>query len=74
MMYALRYGWGMGFAVIMGLVLIAVIIYTIVALRKQVSEREKTTHNKPTSELLREQYARGEITKEEYEARKRELE
>ena len=74
MKYVIGYGWGMGFAIIMGLVLIAVIVYTVFALRKQVSEREKPTPKKPTAELFRKQYARGEISKEEYEARKRELE
>ena len=74
MMYAIGYGWGMGFALIMGLVLIAVIAYTVFALRKQISKRESMTPKKPTAELLREQYARGEISKEEYEARKRKLE
>ena len=73
-MYAIGYGWGMGFAIIMGMVLIVVIVYTFFALRKQVSERENSTPKKPTAELLREQYARGEISKEEYEARKRKLE
>lgn len=74
MMYAVGFGWGKGFAIIMGLVLIAVIVYTVFALRKQVSKRENSTPKKPTAELLREEYARGEIDKEEYEARKKELE
>lgn len=39
-MIFIRYGWGLGFAVIMGLVLIAVIIYTIIKVRKQAREAE----------------------------------
>lgn len=36
-----EYGYGAGFAIIMGAVLLAVIIYTVIKLRKQVKEREK---------------------------------
>lgn len=38
--------WSMGFAVITGIVLIAVFIYTIIMLRKQVSRKRSSEKKK----------------------------
>lgn len=43
-MLYIRYGWGAGFAIFMGVLLIAAIIYTVIKVRKQAhraEEREK---------------------------------
>lgn len=61
------YASGTGLGILMGLIIIAVGIYTIIKLRKQVREKEDSYPKKPASELLKERYARGEISKEEYE-------
>ncbi|MFD0976862.1 hypothetical protein [Salinimicrobium gaetbulicola] len=48
-MKELNYGCPMGFAVITGIVLIIVIIYTIIMLRRQVSKKEDSPNkNKKT--------------------------
>lgn len=60
---------GTGYVWIYALILLAVVIYTIVELRRQVGNAE----NKRKSQL-KERFKRGEISKEKYEAEKKELE
>lgn len=45
-----NYGWTTGFAVITGIVLIAVIIYTIIMLRKQVSKKRNSRDKEDRSQ------------------------
>ncbi|MDT0647785.1 hypothetical protein RM545_13885 [Zunongwangia sp. F260] len=42
----ISFGWGAGFAIIMGLVLLVVIIYTIVKVRKQAHKAEAAEKKK----------------------------
>ncbi len=60
---------GTGYVWIYALILLAIVIYTIVQLRRQVGAAE----NKRKSQL-KERFKRGEISKEEFEAEKKELE
>ena len=64
-------GFGMGgFWMILGMIIIiviaAVIIYFLISQAKQ-SPRENNTHYHKPATILKERYARGEITREEYE-------
>ncbi|MDT0649194.1 hypothetical protein [Autumnicola edwardsiae] len=45
-MFYISFGWGAGFAIIMGLVLLVVIIYTIVKVRKQAHKAEAAEKRK----------------------------
>lgn len=60
---------GTGYVWIYALILLAVVIYTIVQLRRQVEK----TEDQRKSQLL-ERYRRGDISKKEYEAEIKELE
>lgn len=60
---------GTGYVWIYALILLAVVIYTIVELRRQVGEVEDKRKNQ-----LRERFKRGEISREDYEAERKELE
>lgn len=45
----INFGWGTGFAVIMGFILMMVFLYSIVKIRKQASEAKKRQQNKEAS-------------------------
>jgi putative membrane protein len=62
-------GFGMAWWWIIGLILVAVIIWTV-----RSSGQNNTTKNKSAPDILNERYARGEIDKEEYETKKRDIE
>ena len=66
------WGWGMGFGWLFMVLFWAFVIVGIVALTKWFSD-QSGSRGKTALELLRERYARGEIQKEEYEQKKRDL-
>lgn len=71
MLLRIEHNWGMdGYAWIFGLVIVAVLVYTFIKLRKQASNAE-ASQNKTTGDPLKQKYERGEISREEYERRKR---
>jgi putative membrane protein len=65
-------GWGMGLGWILGIVLIALIIWAIIRIANSgtsaPSGRQKTA-----LDILKERYAMGEISKEEFEEKRRVL-
>jgi putative membrane protein len=68
-------GWGMGFGGIFMLLFWALIVLGIVALAKWIfpsSGGWGRSSSRPL-DILRERYARGEISREEYEHMRREL-
>jgi len=62
-------GWGMGWGWILGLIVLATIIWIIVRFVNQKDSANQTT-SKSALDILKERYARGEIDKEEYEEKK----
>ena len=65
-------GWGMGFGWILGPLVLGVLIWVIVRFVNQSNESGRPGGNSAL-DILKERYARGEISKEEFEAKKRDL-
>ena len=71
------YGWGMGFGGLFMLLIWILVIVGVVLLVKWVVDQSsagKGSGNKSPLEILRERYARGEINREEFEQKRRDLE
>ena len=69
-------GWGMGFGGLFMILFWVLIIVAVVALVKLLiggSFRIDRPREKTALDILKERYARGEIGKEEFEQKKREL-
>lgn len=70
-------GWGMGFGGPFMILFWIVVIVGVVVLVKWVldqSSADKGSRDKSALEILRERYAHGEINREEYEQKRRDLE
>lgn len=72
-------GWGMGFGFVFMLLFWALIILGIVVairwlMRESQARPEQLHHSRTPLEIVQERYARGEIDREEYEQKKRDLE
>lgn len=67
-------GWGMGFGMLIFWGLLIVAIVMLVRCFGGSGICEKTGRDKPSLDLLKERYARGEIEREEFEQKKRDLE
>jgi len=65
-------GFGMGWGWIIGIVVIAVVIWLAVRTTYQ-SRNQDISGNKSALDILKERYARGEINREEFEEKKRDL-
>lgn len=65
-------GMGMGWGWIIGLVLIALIVWLVVKTTSQQTGGTHTSEKSPL-DILKERYAKGEIDKEEFEERKKDL-
>ena len=66
-------GFGMGWWWIIGFILVAAIIWAIFRSPGQSNSLNNTANQKSALDILNERYARGEIDKEEYEMKKRDL-
>lgn len=69
-------GWGMGFGVVFMLLFWLLVILGILALVRWLqssSSPSQEARGKTPLEIVQERYARGEIDKEEYEQKKRDL-
>ena len=66
-------GWGMGFGWIIWLFIIGLIIWGIKAISDKRSQSQSSPGGDRSLEILKERYARGEIDREEFEERKRDL-
>ena len=70
-------GWGPGFGIVFMLLFWGLIIVGIVAIVKWLARPSAgagTLPQKPARQILDERYARGEIEREEYEQKRRDLE
>ena len=66
------HGWGMGFGWILGLAILVVVIWIIVkALNQSTSNNQQ--RDKSALDILKERYAKGEIDKEEFDLKKKDL-
>jgi len=73
MMYGFGNGWsmGMGFGWIIGILIIGAIIWLIIQSINRTNVNPQ--HIKSALDILKERYAKGEIGKEEYEEKKKDL-
>jgi len=67
------YGWGMGFGWIFMIIFWGLVILGIVYLIQVVSKGTKKEDTETPLDILKKRYAKGEITKEEYQKRKDDL-
>lgn len=70
-------GWGMGFGFVFMLLFWGLVILGIAALIRWLMTQPspgKSSRDKTPLEVVQERYARGEINREEYEQKKRDLE
>ena len=68
------YGWGMGFGWIFMVAFWALVILGVIYLVKLLAGGTKSnTNNESALDILKKRYAKGEISKEEFEARKKDI-
>lgn len=69
--------WGMGismlFMLLLGVITIVGIVFLVKWVLDQTATRERGTTEDSALDILKKRYARGEINKEEYEEKKRDL-
>lgn len=69
-----NYGWGMGFGWLFMIVFWALVILGVVFIFKLISDRSRPAEKGETAlDILKKRYAKGEITKEEFERMKDDL-
>ena len=71
-MHLMWWGWGIGMMAMMFLFWALVIVGLIVGIRWLLGQG-KATRSDSALEILRQRYARGEINKEEFESKKKDL-
>ncbi|MDD5007456.1 MAG: SHOCT domain-containing protein [Syntrophorhabdaceae bacterium] len=64
------YGWGMGFGWIFMIIFWVLIILVVIYLVRLVTGTGKQQQGETPIEILKKRYAKGEITKEEFEKMK----
>jgi putative membrane protein len=67
-----EHGWGMGWGWIAGLIILVALIWIIVRIVNQ-NYSSKNSQIKSAIDILKERFARGEISKEEFTEGKKEL-
>lgn len=75
---SMMFGYGLGGGIIGAMFMVAwwaIVIGVIVIVVRWFADQTKRTNNKKTPlDVLKERYAKGEITKEEFESKKKDLE
>lgn len=64
--------WGMGYGWIIGLIVLVVIIGLVVNAIKQKKNSNRPKYNSPM-DILKTRYAKGEISRDEYEEKRRHI-
>jgi len=72
MMDGLNSGWGMGFGWIVGLIVLVIFIGLIVNAMRRKKNSNRPKYNSP-QDILKIRYAKGEISKEEYDEKRRHI-
>jgi putative membrane protein len=67
-----EHGWGMGWGWIIGLAVIVLIIWLIVKITNQ-NDNQRQLGGKSAFDILKEKYAKGEISKEEYKEKRNDI-
>ncbi len=67
-------GWGMGWWWIIGLIIVVAIVWMVVKGMNQTRNSNSQAGHKSSLDILKDRYARGEITKQEFDERKKDLE
>ena len=62
-----------GWMIIVWVIIIALIVWGVIALVKRGSSTSDTSHKRDPLEIAKERYAKGEISKQEYEEIKKNL-
>jgi len=73
MMGEYGHGWGMGWWWIIGLIILIAVIWMVVKAMNQQNATTKTESKKTARDSNKERYAKGEIDKQEYEERRKDL-
>ena len=66
------HGWGMGWWWIIGLIIVVAVVWMVVK-SMNTNSRGNLPSGKSALDILKERYARGEIDKEEFEERRKDL-
>ena len=66
------HGWGMGWWWIIGLIIVVAIVWMVVK-SMNTNSNANLPSGKSALDILKERYARGEIDKEEFEERRKDL-
>jgi len=64
--------WGMGYGWIIGLIVLVVIVGLVVNAIKQKKNSNRPKYNSPM-DILKTRYAKGEISRDEYEEKRRHI-
>jgi putative membrane protein len=68
-------GWGgMGFGWIIWIIILAIIIWAVIRIANTSQNRRSNNSGETPLDILKKRYARGEISKEQYEQMKKDLE
>jgi len=65
--------WGIGMMLVMLVFCGMVIVGIVLAIRWLVTQGRESRATDPALDILRQRYARGDISKEEFEAKKKDL-
>jgi putative membrane protein len=72
MMDGFGHGWGMGWGWIIGVIVLVVVVWVFIKAVNQTGGRKPPEKNS-SLDILKDRYARGDITRKEFEEKKRDL-
>jgi len=70
MMNELNHGWEMGYGWIVGIIILVIILVLVVVVVSQKNSNRRIKEKSPM-DIIKERFARGEISKEEFEEKRR---